>query len=673
VRLLGGLGVAPRNMTILAPDHPAQTDWKPLVAPVEVVTLDPAEFYKTRLLGDDTRLLALARELIGADCDEALQLRTGSALDRINTELAARCGDSFQVRLKRAFRLEWQGATHPCSPIVLAKSVGWGWLGYHAYLAGARLEGRVPHLLGLRDGLMFIEWMGDPDRFPEAPDSEAIAAAVPRYVAARASALRLEQDPTLDATGYRRTGRDRIAAALRRPFSALWGRLAVESLKRRLAASRPPAPMLVDGRMSPENWIVGPQGVRKVDFEHHNFGGGEQDIVDPAYDLASASHALNLDRNAEERMIAEYARLSGDTRVRDRLIQYKYLVGLLAMDRAANDLQRKLSPEQHREANLRFLGGRNYLTFQFNRHHAARMPWTAPPRWTSQLFFLDLDGVFDIQALGFFPHATPAGLVALRRLQRHGFSVIPNTGRSVQHVRDYCRNYELPGGIAEYGCLFVDHISGRKERLFSPEQADQLGRCRARIAALSGAHVDPGYEAAVRAFRYRGGQWVGLQRGEASDLIRAGGFDTLDVVCTDADTYFVPKGVNKGTALTAVKERLEPKASFVAAMGDSDQDIEMLRRADRAFVPANASAQLRAIARTLGHVSVTRRARQKGLLEAVDALLRERGPAASPEPGIASENRPAASGHPVDWALDSIDEPRLRRWLGLLFAGRPGP
>jgi hydroxymethylpyrimidine pyrophosphatase-like HAD family hydrolase len=666
VRLLSRLGVLPQNMTILAPYHPAQTEWKPLVAPVQVVTLDPGEFHKARLLRDDVRLLDSVRQLLGKNSNEALQLRTGATLDRINTAVTSHYGDSFQVRLKRAFQLEWRGPARQTTRLtVLAKSVGWGWLGYHAFLAAERLQGFVPGLLGLRDGLLFMEWVGDDDNWPAgAPEAEAICATVPAYVAARVDALRLSRDPTIAVIGYRETGRDRIASALRRPFSAVWGRLAMEVFKRRLAAVAPPTPTLVDGKMTAENWIRCPGGVRKVDFEHHNFGGGEQDIVDPAYDLAGASHALGLDHKAEERMVADYARLSGDTGVRDRLLQYKYLVGLLEMDRAAYELQRALSPQRHRDANLRFLGGRNYLTFQFNRHHASRIQVPAAPGWSSDLFFLDLDGVFDIQALGFFPHTTPSGLVALRRLQMHGFSVIPNTGRSVEHVRDYCRNYGLPGGVAEYGCIFVDWVSGREELLFAPEQAYQLARCRARIEALPGIYVDPDYRSAVRAFRYRRGNWVGLSRDETDDLMHAGGFDTLDVIYTSTDTYFVPRGVNKGTALSAVKERIPTQPSFVAAIGDSVEDVEMLRRADRAFVPANASSEMRAIAGAISHVRTTRHRRQKGLLEAVDQLLRERGFAPDPGPG----DRVRTSDQLVDWVVDSIDQSRLRRWMGLVAA-----
>jgi hypothetical protein len=42
---------------------------------------------------------------------------------------------------------------------ILVKSVGWGWLGYHAYHAGNRLRGFVPEIFGVRNGFIFMEWV----------------------------------------------------------------------------------------------------------------------------------------------------------------------------------------------------------------------------------------------------------------------------------------------------------------------------------------------------------------------------------------------------------------------------------------------------------------------------------------------------------------------------------
>ncbi len=661
-----------RHIVILAPDHPAQTDWAVRVSPVRVVTLAPSEFHKARLLEDDTRMLQTIREISGAGTGTDLRLERTATLDSLNAGLRARYPDSFQVRLKRVFRIERRtrgedrrdGAV-PAEPsettLVLAKSVGWGWLGYHAYLAADRLTDFVPRLIGVRDGLMFVEWLGGEDAPAAQPAPESIAAAVPSYVAARVRGLQLGEDPTSGVVGYRRTGRDRILEVLRRPYGRVLGRLAIPALDRALAKLAPPTPIMVDGRMARDNWLMARGRVRKVDFEHHNFGGGEQDIVDPAYDLAGAVHELKLDRVAEGRLVDAYVAGTGDDAVRDRLLLYKLYVGLLAMDKAAAALRRPLSAQRQRDENLRFLWSRDFLTYQLNRHHAARLEATGKRAWTERLFFLDLDGVFDSQAFGFFPHTTASGLRALQRLQSRGYAVIPNTGRSVEHVLDYCDCYGFPGGAAEYGCLFVDRIGGRVEPLYGPEAAEALARCRELAAGMPGVHVDSGYRAAVRLYRYRDGRWAGLASREVDELLELGRFDSLRAIRGPRDTCFVPKEVDKGTAVESIKARLPVRSALVAAMGDSDADLAMLRRADFPYVPANGSDALRKFTRSMPNARLTRMARQRGLFEAVEDLLgtRDRSTAAADPPG--DPVRPSA--HVVDIALEALDRPFLSRWM----------
>src|SRR2546422_6546132 len=90
--------------------------------------------------------------------------------------------------------------------------------------------------------------------------------------------------------------------------------------------------------------------------------------------------------------------------------------------------------------NERYLAARNFLTHQLHRACAGFLPPRPTARWSDALVFLDVDGVFDCELLG-FPHATVSGLTALALLQAQGFAVVLNTGRSVEHVREYCRTY----------------------------------------------------------------------------------------------------------------------------------------------------------------------------------------------------------------------------------------
>src|SRR6185295_989213 len=116
---------------------------------------------------------------------------------------------------------------------------------------------------------------------------------------------------------------------------------------------------------------------------------------------------------------------------------------------------------------------RNFLVYAMNDFCSGLVASPKPARWSESLFFMDLDGVFDQELLG-FPHATQSGLQSLALLHSHGFSVVINTGRSVQHVRNYCDAYRLPGGVAEFGAVFVDSAGRRETPLIDPMGTEQL-------------------------------------------------------------------------------------------------------------------------------------------------------------------------------------------------------
>ncbi len=664
VGLLRRLGGRPENLVILAPDHAAQTDWIPSLAPVPVIELKPEQFYKARLLRNDARLLEWIAEFRGLKSAASLAIASNPAVDEVNAGLEGHYGDSFQVRQKRLFEvIEASPAGGATTIRVLAKSVGWGWLGYHAALAGQRLAGHVPEVLGVRDGLMFMLWHGA--LASVAPRPEQVAERVPGYIAARARSLRLPHDATVDALGYRVTGRDRILQVLRQPYGRFLKHLGRGALDRRHGDFVPPRPALIDGKMGLENWVADGAELRKVDFEHHNFGGAEEDIVDPAYDLAGALFELDLDRAAEDRLLAEYIELSADAGVGQRLILHKLRIGLRALARAADALELPLTLAEHRVANLRFLAARSFLNRQICHHQAGRIDVPARPSWSERLFSLDLDGVIDSQVLGYFPHTTPAGLGALRLLQEHGYSIVVNSGRGTADVRLFCETYGLPGGFAEYGAVWIDRVAGREEVLTDAATAAELVRCSELIAQCKGVFTDPGYRSAVRAFRYEGPRWVGLGHAEIEEVFAAGRFEHLEAIETSASTYIVPKGIDKGTALAGLGARLGLPRTWLAAIGDSDQDVPMLQRADLGFVVANGSQAMRSLAASAAHVRLMTEPEQRGLLAAVVELLEQ-------QDGIAAGNAyPRAralvreSYLHLDVALGAYDLTPLERWLSV--------
>src|SRR5437588_2450784 len=117
----------------------------------------------------------------------------------MNAALERRSNDPWHNRLKRIYEVRLEGGGGRTETrYVLAKSVGWGWLGYHAVLAGERLAGFVPPLLGLRDGILYTEWLPQVDPAEASGDRGRWIEAAASYVAARVRCLKLDSDPSPD-------------------------------------------------------------------------------------------------------------------------------------------------------------------------------------------------------------------------------------------------------------------------------------------------------------------------------------------------------------------------------------------------------------------------------------------------------------------------------------------
>jgi hypothetical protein len=147
-----GFGV--ERVAALVPAHPAPRDWgKSLsLSGGTVLSLMPEEWHKQRLLEPKAVEGRLAEYVRGA-------VRVRPA-EEFNAELRACAEDERRTWLKRVYEVCLQTPEGEAETRwVLAKSVGWGWLGYHAFLAGQRLGGFVPPLLGLRDGILYSQWL----------------------------------------------------------------------------------------------------------------------------------------------------------------------------------------------------------------------------------------------------------------------------------------------------------------------------------------------------------------------------------------------------------------------------------------------------------------------------------------------------------------------------------
>jgi hydroxymethylpyrimidine pyrophosphatase-like HAD family hydrolase len=624
VNLLRKRGVSPNRICLLAAMHPARPDWRlpdtEETRGINLIRLEANALHKNRLLEPSSVQPLLASYFQALGWDDA-QLVQSSPTGELNARLEEHFKDGFQCRLKRVFdvRLVKNGAP-PVFRRVLAKSVGWGWLGYQAFFAGKQLAEFVPALIGLREGLVYMDWLDHAESRSTAPPIKHLAA----YVAARAKKLLLKNDPTFAISpGYGWTGWSVLIDSLRRAYGPIVGRMRVSALHRNLKRYVCRAPALIDGQMNPCDWIQAQDSFCKADYEHHNFGRTELYIVDPAYDLASAVFEFHLSPNEEQELIAQYVQSSGDSTVAERILLWKVVRGVVEVERATAALGIETRSAPRMIWHERLVLARNFLVHHMNRFSASLLPHRLPSQWTRRLIFLDLDGVFDSDVMD-FPQATTSSLIALSRLQRHGFSVILNTARSVTDVRQYCEAYGLPGGVAESGCVFVDAVAHSEISLIDPEDTEKLSRCKAAIQSLPGVFIDPNYRTAVRAFRYHRNRTQGLSESEIRGVLEREGLDRLTFLPTYADTTILPNNIGKGSGLLWAKQYLRFEGEPVVAIGDNDQDLDMFRAADLAFAPANCSEAVREFA-AASKCRLTQQPNQRGLLEAVMQVLHADG------------------------------------------------
>ena len=223
LNLLRKRGVPPDRIFLLAAMHPARPDWRLPAAEetrsVKLIRLEAKNLHKNRLLETNSVEQFLASYFKAQEWDD-VQITQSSRTCGLNARLEEHFQDGFQCRLKRVFdvRLMKNGAP-PVVRRILAKSVGWGWLGYHAFFAGKQLAGFVPQVLSLRDGLVYMEWLEGVEGNPANPPVQRLAA----YVAARAATLPLKKGSYLCYESWLRLDvlecSDRLAEKSLRPYT----------------------------------------------------------------------------------------------------------------------------------------------------------------------------------------------------------------------------------------------------------------------------------------------------------------------------------------------------------------------------------------------------------------------------------------------------------------------
>jgi len=625
-------GYDPSRIKALVPVHRAARNWFATWPEGMVIPLEPKHWRKQQLLNPTNVENRLAEYFArrGVCC---VRVIGSSRADDLNAALQN--GSRRGTALKRIFEVQLQSPRGHETKYVLGTSVGLGYLGYPAFLAARRLSDFVPPLLGLRDGILYTEWL------PQRSDDEDVSSDRDRridtaaaYIAARTRELSLPKDRT-PGKAVHENGLELLAKSLARAYGRFLIDLPMRSwMLQRLCRFQCPFPTLIDGRMGRAGWIGGTRGLLKTGYHAHGLGKAEVNAVDPAYDLAETILSFGLSADEEGRLIRRYVEHSGDAEVERRLFINKLLAGLWTMEKAQEDLFDAVGLRQ--EAHRRFLVAWDFLTVQTARFCGARCRGIQPPRWRSPVVFLDVDGVLDRRIFG-YPCTTAAGMEALSLLARGGYSVALNTARSASEVRDYCEAYGLAGGVAEHGAYLWDAVAQHGQCLLGQETLAQLDELRWHLRRTPGVFLDERHQYSIRAFTFEkrpaslrsmfanSNSSFSVGPGEATplptllvtDLLTTLRLDRLSFHHTTMDTTIVAKDTEKGAGLVSLRDRVLGPDAETIAIGDTEADLPMFRSATRSFAPAQISCRQRAV--LLG-CSVSRYRYQRGLLDIVRRL-----------------------------------------------------
>ena len=590
-----------------------------------VLCLEQEEWYKYRLLTPEIVESRLQEYFLQRGYSNATVF-TNPSSDDFNADLRKASIGNDRDRLKRVYavRLEARDGQFE-TRYVLAKSVGYALFGYSAFLAGFQLAGRVPPLLGLRDGVLYSEWLPQTKTDDaHAPERSQLIETAAEYVAARVTSLGLGSDPTpslgldIQHEGHRILGKSLCKAY----GYALTAKLMDSRVRQQLSRRTSPFPTMIDGKMARSEWISGPSRMLKTDFEHHGFGKLELNTSDPAYDLADTILQFGLSSVEEQELIRCYVLKTGDTRVRDRLFLNKLLAGTWSLESSLDELINQ-PQSSHRAAmyNKQYIRAWDFLTKESARFCGDLCHRPNSPQWHSPLVVLDIDGVLDRRIFG-YPTTTAAGIQALRYLHDHGLSVAIDTARSVREVEEYCSAYGFVGGVAEYGSHIFDAVGNNGKCLVSAEAIEQLAELRRALRKLPSVFVNEGYEYSIRAYTYERNGMVPLPSQMVPDLISRLNLDRLRFFQTTIDTTIIANDVDKGRGLSALLDFIGHPDVETVAIGDSEQDLAMFRVADRSFAPGKIGRP--DLVKAVGG-KIARDAAQRGLFEIARLLIHPDG------------------------------------------------
>ena len=663
----------------LVPTHPATRNWANTLPDELVITHEPERWRKQQLL-DPKNVENRLTEYFTRQGFSDVHVVGSRRANELNAGLQNASNRKRGATLKQIFEVQLRSPLGNETRYVLAKSVGLGYLGYPAFVAAHRLSDFVPQVLGLRDGILYTEWLPQqPGAGDVLSDRDSWIDTAAAYVAARTRLLSL---PKRRAPG--KAEHENGLELLAESFGRAYGRLVLDVpmrswIQTRLYRLQCPFPTLIDGNMGHAEWIEGKFGPLKTGYYGHGLGKTQLNAIDPAYDLAETILSFSLSPEEEGRLIRRYVEYSGDAEVGQRLFINKLLAGLWTMESVQEHLFGVMQTGQRQqELHRRFLGAWDFLTVQTARFCGARCRPSRPACWRPPLVMLDIDGVVDRRVFG-YPCTTAAGMEALSLLATRGCSVVLNTARSAAEVRDYCEAYGLAGGVAENGAYLWDAVARCGQSQLDQETMVQLDELREQLRLIPGVFLDERHRYSIRAFMFEKqprslllrlvnsirsfsvgqGAPTPLPTLVLNHLITTLGLDRLSFHHTMIDTAIVAKDTDKGTGLTALRDWVLGPDAETIAIGDTEADLPMFRAATRSFAPAQISCRRQA--RLLG-CAVSRYRYQRGLLDIVRTLV-DCGPGGDP---IERANESDGETLFLD-LLRAADHPNARALVGALF------
>jgi len=304
---------------------------------------------------------------------------------------------------------------------------------------------------GLRDGLLFRGWLSEETRVSPATlaeETDAVAGQIARYVQLRNRALPLDEDVSLRIAGRDAAwelGGNMLGQAFGRSRQAV--RPLTRSAARRLF--QVDRPSVVDGATQPWNWFAdtAADGGRflKVGVDTHAFSNEGIPSCDPILDLARAAAAAEAAGVVEtdDRLREHYEAGTGSPFGDERWLLYRLAHHL--DDYRSLLRQVAAEPQSADDTFARLLALERTMASIYQRYIADLFLSDLVPQRSGPLCAIDVDGVLETRWLS-FPALAPAGALALRTLNRHGYRVIVVTGRSLSEVRERCATYRLTGG-----------------------------------------------------------------------------------------------------------------------------------------------------------------------------------------------------------------------------------